>query len=299
MKFNKKAIAAGFLVVLVITLVSFFLLAGTILNFNKQSEEKQKVTLCKDSVRLRASTALSLGGGVEEIKYSPLLCQTIDKKVSGKKEDVEKAIADSMATCWQMFGEGRFKKNIFDTISSFGGDARCFMCYTILVDPSLKFGEKDSIRDLDFQQYLRTTTYRSYTPPNSKENTPAQKESYLQYLQTGGGPGYFFGFLTDQGVKPGRAYAVMYKAKRTDCGVGCTAAVLGGGLSTLLNSFTGNFVGIFVSGGAMIAGGAKLIEDALTAETQIDGIFLVDMTDPNLRSAFANHCSYVSDLAGG
>lgn len=299
MNINKKAIAAGFLVVLVITLVSFFLLAGTILKFNKQSEEKQKVALCKDSVQLRAATAISFGGGAEEIKYSPILCQTIDKKVSGKKEDVEKAIADSMATCWQMFGEGRFKKNIFSTISAFGGDARCFMCYTILVDPSSKFTEKDSVRDLDFQQYLRETTYRSYAPPNGKENTPAQKESYLQYLQTGGGPGYFFGFLTDQGIKPGRAYAVMYKAKYEDCGAVCGVGALGAGASALFSAFTGNFVGTIVSGGALIAGGAKLIEDALTTKTQVDGIFLVDMTDPNLRSAFANHCSYVSDLAGG
>ena len=173
------------------------------------------------------------------------------------------------------------------------------MCYTISVDPSLKFSEKDSIRDLDFQQYLRATTYRSYTPPNSKENTPAQKESYQQYLQFGGGPGYFYGFLTDQGIKPGRAYAIMYKAKYDDCGAGCATAALFGGVTAFTGGLTGNFFQVAAGVGTAAVGLGSMIKDVMTTETKIDGIFLVDMTDPNLRSAFANHCSNVGDLAGG
>ncbi|MBS3169308.1 hypothetical protein J4210_02385 [Candidatus Woesearchaeota archaeon] len=298
---SKKAIAAGVIVVLVVTLVSFFLLAGTIVKFNKESEENQKVTLCKDSVQFRAATTLSVAD-VEEIKLFPPLCQTIDKKVSGDQAKVQKAIADSMATCWQMFGEGRFKKNIFDTISSFGGDASCFICYTILVDPSTKFKENDLVKPADFQTYLLNTPYRSYTPPDSPKGTPKQIESYHQYIQSGNGPGYVYGFLTDQGIQPGRAYAVMYKAKHTD--LGATGALLGVAAGTFAvgSVFTGNILGAIA--GAAVAGktlveGIKLI---ITIQTNIDGIYLVDISDPDLRTAFfegEDHCSYVGDLAGG
>ncbi len=297
--------AMSFLVFLIMTIVAGVLLIWWYYQLNEQSEEKQKVTLCKDSVQLRASTAISLGSGTEEIKYTPILCQTIDKKVSGDKKEVQKAIADSMATCWQMFGEGRLKKNIFNTISSFGGDASCFMCYTIMVDPNSKFKVKDNdagIRDIDFQQYLQDTAYRSYTPQNSKEGTPKLTETYINYIQSGSGPGYFYGFLTDQGIKPGRAYAVMYKAKYTDCGAGCVPAAVFGTLTAFTGALRGNFISTAagtVAGGAGVGG---LIRDVLTTQTQIDGIFLVDMSDPDLSKAFfegENHCNYVADLAGG
>lgn len=295
---SKKAIAAGVIVVLVITLVSFFLLAGTILKFNKDSEEKQKVTLCKDSVRLRAATTLSVADAAE-IKLSPLLCQTIDKKVSGDPAKVQKVIADSMATCWQMFGEGRFKKNIFDTISSFGGNARCFTCYTILVDPSTKFEQNAKVSLGDFQTYLLNTPYRSYTPPDSPKGTPKQIETYLQYIQSGNGRGYVNGFLTDQGIQPGRAYAVMYRAKYTDCETtACESGALAGLGGILVGGPGGIAVGAALTGVSVVS----LIEDAMNIKPQIDGIFLVDISDPDLRTAFfegKDHCSYVGDLAGG
>ncbi|MBI4151599.1 hypothetical protein HY496_01400 [Candidatus Woesearchaeota archaeon] len=294
MKLSKKAIAAGFLVLLVIALVSFFLLAGTYIKFSEKGEEKQKAALCKDSVRLRAATAVNLAG--QEIKYSPLLCQTIDKKVSGSPEEVQKAIADSMATCWQMFGEGQYKKNIFDSISTFGGDARCFLCYTVAVDPSTKF-KVNTIRNLDFMQYLSTTPYRTYGEGASK-----REEKYIQYIQSGAGRGYFYGFLTEEGIKPGRAYGVMYKAKHADIGAGGAAIGAVGAGTALASFFTGNVVGLF--GGAYLAGSALIsaVDTMLQNPTNIDGIFLVDISDPDLRQAFLGgdaHCSYVSDAAGG
>ncbi len=294
--------AMSFLVFLIMTIVAGVLLIWWYYQLNEQSEEKQKVTLCKDSVQLRASTAISLGSGTEEIKYTPILCQTIDKKVSGNKKEVQKAIADSMATCWQMFGEGRLKKNIFNTISSFGGDASCFMCYTILVDPSSKFSVKDSIGAIEFDQYYKSTSYRSYTPPNSKEGTPKLTEKYMDYIQSSGGPGYFYGFLTDQGIKPGRAYGIMYKAKHED--LGPRGAIVGAvGAVAAVGSFAaGNVMGV-VAGGALAASSlSSAVNGLLTAQTNIDGIFLVDMSDPDLSKAFfegENHCNYVADIAGG
>ncbi len=302
MKLNKKAMAISFLVLLVMTIVAGILLIWWHYNLNAQSEEKQKVALCKDSVQLRASTAISLGSGGEEVKYTPILCQTIEKKVSGDKTVVEKTIADSMATCWRMFGEGRLKKNVFNTINSFGGDASCFLCYTIMVDSSPGFAVKDSIRALDFEQYLKDTTYRSYTPPNSKEGTPKLTETYINYIQSGSGPGYFYGFLTDQGIKPTRAYGILYKAKHEDCGSTCATVGVTGALAGVGSFATGNVMGV-VAGGALAVGSlSSAVNDLLTKQTNIDGLFLVDMSDPALRAAFfegGDHCNYVADLAGG
>lgn len=305
MKINStKAMTAGFLVVLIITLVAFFLIATTIYKFTSKSGDASAETLCKDSVALRAAATLSLGKDKStELKTVPVLCKTIDKKISGKKEDVEKIIADKMVKCWQMFGEGRYQKNIFNNINLYGGNAKCFMCYTIIIDDSSSFNKKSGeyISDLEFHDYLGKTTYGFQKAAPAEENKVETRSelNYLNYFQFGGGNGYVTRFLTPEGIKPGRAYAIMFKAKHEDCGSACGLSVVAGG-ATLAASFVTKSVGTGVAGAAAVYGGAEgLIRDALKTETNVDGIIISDMSEENLRHDVLSACYFESDVAGG
>jgi len=305
MKINsKKAMTAGFLVVLIITLVAFFLIATTIYKFTSKSGDTAAETLCKDSVALRAAATLSLGKDKStELKTVPVLCKTIDTKISGKKEDVEKIIADKMVKCWQMFGEGRYKANIFSNINLYGGEAKCFMCYTILVDDSSSFkkDDKEYVSDLEFKDYLRKTNYGFQKAAPTEENKveTRQELKYLDYFQFGGGNGYVTSFLTPEGIKPGRAYAIMFKAKHEDCGTTCGLSLVGGG-AILAASFVTKSGSTAVAGAVAAYGGAEgLIRDALTTETNVDGIIISDMSEENLRHDVLSQCAFVSDVAGG
>src|SRR3989338_8494243 len=113
-KNSKKAMSAGFLVSVIIVILSFMLIAGTIARFFGDAEEKEAEQLCQNSVALRATATLSLGSGAIEARLSPLLCKTIEKEISGDREEVQKMIADKMAKCWDMFGAGTYKTSVFE-----------------------------------------------------------------------------------------------------------------------------------------------------------------------------------------
>ncbi len=301
--YSKKAMTAGFLVVLIITLVAFFLIATTIYKFTSKSGDTAAETLCKDSVALRAAATLSLGKDKStELKTVPVLCKTIDQKISGKKEDVEKTIADKMVKCWQMFGEGRYQKNIFDNINLYGGNAKCFMCYTIIIDDSTQFNKKSGeyVSDLEFKSYLRMTKYGFQKAAPTEENKAETREelNYLDYFQHGGGNGYVTSFLTPEGIKPGRAYAIMFKAKHVDCDkTTCGLSIVGGG-ATLAASFVTKSFGTGVAGAVAAYGGAEgLIRDALKTETNVDGIIISDMSEENLRNDVLSQCGFVQDVS--
>ncbi len=302
--YSKTAMTAGFLVVLIITLVAFFLIATTIYKFTSKSGDTAAETLCKDSVALRAAATLSLGKDKStELKTVPVLCKTLDQKISGKKEDVEKTIADKMVKCWQMFGEGRYKANIFNNINLYGGDAKCFMCYTIIIDDSSQFNKKggEYVSDLEFKSYLRTTKYgfQKAAPVDENKKETREELKYLDYFQHGGGSGYVTSFLTPEGIKPGRAYAILFKAKYTDCGTDCWASAGIGG-ATLLGSFVTKSVGTGVAGASLAYGGvSSLIRDAFNAEPQVDGIIISDMSEENLRHDVLSACAFEQDVAGG
>ena len=107
---NKKAMATGFLISLIIVLATLFLIGSTAYAFNKRAGDLREETLCRNSVGLRAASTIKAAD--TETKIAPLLCQTIDKKVSDDEDDIKKLFADKMTKCWGMFGEGRYKKNV-------------------------------------------------------------------------------------------------------------------------------------------------------------------------------------------
>src|SRR3989338_11616131 len=134
MKISKKAMSAGFLVAVIIVILSFMLIAGTIAGFFADAEEKEAEQLCQSSVSLRATAAISLGKGAIEARLSPLLCKTIEKEISGDRNEVQKIIADKMAKCWDMFGAGVYKTSTFENSNLFGHENNCFVCYVIPVE---------------------------------------------------------------------------------------------------------------------------------------------------------------------
>ncbi|PIN73522.1 hypothetical protein COV20_04840 [Candidatus Woesearchaeota archaeon CG10_big_fil_rev_8_21_14_0_10_45_16] len=281
---------AGFLVSVIIVLTAFVLIAGTIFRFMSSAEDKQAETLCKDSIALRAATSLNVKE--TEFRVSPVLCKTLDKKISGSKEEVESQIAQKMARCWEIFGEGSYKTGAFDNTNLFAGGNKCFMCYTIAIDESSDF-KRDSqgISGQEFQQYLRETTYDK------------KKQTYLDYFQFGGGPGYVVGLLSEEGIKPGRGYGIAFKAKAQDS-EGGGDLLLGGGLSAGIGAigfYTIGIGGSLLGGGAALAGiGAySLISDLITdTKSNVDAIMLVDLSNEEISRAMNEKCEFVSDIGG-
>ena len=204
---SKRGDAAAFIVGTMITLIAFFLIAGVLVRFTAKSSDKEAELLCQNSIALRVRSALQIGesAGIEA-KLVPPLCRTINKKVSGTREQILRQIADKMATCWWMFGEGRYE----DLLSSFGtkgllkvlsyedsGTNQCFNCYTILVDEDkIKGGP---INADEINEFLLKNKY-------AKANV-----SYLDYIQGHGGPGRVV--FTAPQIFPNQAYTISMMPK--------------------------------------------------------------------------------------
>ncbi len=204
---SKKGDAAAFIVGTMITLIAFFLIAGMLVRFTAKTSDKEAELLCQNSIALRARSALQIGklAGIE-VKLVPPLCRTIDKKVSGSREQILRQIADKMATCWWMFGEGRYE----DLLSSFGtkgllkvlsyedsGPNQCFNCYTILVgEDEIKGGPINADEINEF--LLKNKYFRANI-------------SYLEYIQSHGGPGRVV--FTAPQIFPNQAYTISMMPK--------------------------------------------------------------------------------------
>ncbi|GEM_PF-1694948 len=313
-RLNKKG-DISFLVSMALVLVSFMLIGGTIARFISKADDTSAETICQESIAIRSATGVQIGQ--LEAKTSPILCRTIDKKISGDRAEVQKQVADSMARCWWMFGEGRSAKNIFDNLGGVGGANKCFMCYTLALDDHEKFSSQSaSISASDFLNYLATTQY-----PKAKKISDEDKKilsldeqkyqtSYLNYIQSGGGKGAVFLALTsDQGIKPKRVYAVAYKAKADRCAY-CDYLAGGGVLGAV---GTGIFIAVtgtvtvpaligvgtagLVSGGALGYSAADFMNQ-FKGVYFLDSIMLVDISDQTSRDAFYNTCDSVQDIAG-
>lgn len=207
---SKRGDAAAFIVGTMITLIAFFLIAGMLVRFTAKTNDREAELLCQNSIALRARSALQIGklAGIEA-KLVPPLCRTIDKKVSGSREQILRQIADKMAACWWMFGEGRYE----DLLSNFGtkgflkvlsyedsGPNQCFNCYTILVDEDeIKGGP---INADEINEFLLNNKY-------SRANA-----SYLEYIQSYGGPGRVV--FTAPQIFPRQAYTISMMPKNVD-----------------------------------------------------------------------------------
>lgn len=204
------------LVVIVLVIVSFMLIAGLIIRSMSNTDDKKDENLCKDSIVVRAATSVHVDAGPEvDLKLAPYLCKTIDKKVSGDREEIKQQLANSMARCWWMFGEGRYEE-IFDTLKvSDKSENKCFVCSTALIN-------EDSFEPISTQEFYRYLSNTKY--PMVKD------ETYLEYIQQHGGPGAVHLL---ENIEPRKAYGISFlsKNKEVEATAGGAATKIGGGLA--------------------------------------------------------------------
>ncbi|GEM_PF-3577288 len=157
---NKRGSISDFLVNIIYVTAGFIIIFAIINIFHGKADAKSTEAICRGSVALRERTYTEIspfGVKVDSVA-SPLLCKTIDKYLpedkDASKEQIEEELANNLASCWKMFGEGlvedvfkegdRFKKN-------------CFTCYSINLRETSNF--KDEIKSTDFLKYLFDTPY--------------------------------------------------------------------------------------------------------------------------------------------
>ena len=146
---KRKGLAMGQLVIIMLVLVAFFLIAGTIMRFQSKTEGKEAELICHDSLILKAHTKVNLG--VKDVS-TPALCKTIDREFSAKsKEDAMEYVAKSMERCWWIWLEGRYPE-MFGAKGFFGigGDekTKCFVCSTLHYEEGPSFNKLDLISEL-------------------------------------------------------------------------------------------------------------------------------------------------------
>jgi hypothetical protein len=161
------------IVLLIILIVSFAIILFFLVRLNLGKTTEQET--CHNSVVTRAA-------GVLPKDSIPLNCQTqhvcITKDGSCEvltnaytekaktKTEVYSILANLMADCWWMFGEGKLNY-VKDQVKE---NLYCSICYQFAFDNSVDFFENDEIDEKEFYTYL------------SKTNLSDGETSYLYYL---------------------------------------------------------------------------------------------------------------------
>ena len=233
-KVNKRGEVgiAGQLVVIISVVVGLMLIAGAVTKAYARAQDKEPEVLCRNSIALRASTQFNIDNVAvnAQIKPVPVLCNTVDLKITGKREEITSQVAEKIAKCWQMFGEGRFEETFkgqrVDVVPSLLGTAnqpnQCFNCYYLIIDErTIKDvqGKNVPISSEELLQYM-VTHHPSWV--NDSVN-------YLKYIQSYGGSGYFAN-IAPQGIEAGRAYTISFLPKNTDESTINKVTVAGGAL---------------------------------------------------------------------
>jgi len=287
---NKKAVAVNVLVITITSLL-FLIIVGTVIkNIDTNLEEKELEILCEQTVSYRATTAIQINedeGSAKSkfkliqatLKGSPVLCQTIDKKIKGDREEILEQVSDKMAKCWWMFGEGNYEEILHGSSVDvlpfiFGTDEYqngCFDCYNIIIDQdNIKGGDITSEELMDF---VSTETY-------SNSNM-----TYLEYIQSYGGPGRLV-LMAPEGIKADNVYTISMAPKNKEIdesaiwkGVGKIAGGIVG--AVILGAVTGG-VGWIVVGGVLVATGVTYtgwndIKAALMSEREVSSIYFTHL----------------------
>jgi len=170
---KKGEITSQQIVLLIVLIVSFAVILFFIfrLNLGKTSDAE----VCHNSVVTR-------GSGVIPKESIPLTCKTsyicITKDGSCEKmtnpeikkvstaNDVYDVLANQMADCWWMFGEGKLNY----VGKTFNSDLYCSICSQVIFDNSLTMFQNGQINQNDFYDYL------------SIAKMSDQNISYLDYL---------------------------------------------------------------------------------------------------------------------
>jgi|SRR3989338_2154732 len=146
---KKRGMTAATLVAIMITLVAFVLIAGTITRFVAKAEDKQAETVCRNTLALRANAKVEVG---PVSGSTPALCKTLEKKFSAEtQEEAREYISKAMEQCWWIWLEGA-PSEIFGShgIVAFTGDkeAKCFVCYNLIYENGPTISKSDLLQDL-------------------------------------------------------------------------------------------------------------------------------------------------------
>jgi len=171
-KKKKGEITTEQIVLIIVLIVSFAVILFFLIRLNLGKTTDQET--CHNSVVTRSS-------GVLPADSIPLNCKTqyicISKDGSCEEmtspqiekaktqEEVYSILANQMADCWWMFGEGKLDY-VKDQLT---GNLYCSICSQIAFDNSLDMFENGEIDKKSFYEYLSKTNY-------------SEEESYLEYL---------------------------------------------------------------------------------------------------------------------
>ncbi len=310
---------------MIVVVVGFLVIVGLIFFTTSNAEAKEPELICEESVAFRAASAVEFAG--QDIKYAPILCKTEDEVVSGSQEEVLEEFADSMASCWQMFGEGRYKNDVFSSMSIFQQNS-CFVCNTLLIEDikaddgdeplagaafSFPFGveeEGGSISTDEFLEYII-----------EEEHPKLDEVSYLDYFQSYAGDGRIVPIFSGEevdgavevvGIEEDRAYAIAFGSRTSSCDFCDT--LFGGGVATTalgVAAFAYLPVGgtlalytIGAGGVATVVGGTGVFSDVFgdvlyaddfVESRDVSTVYVVDITNSAALEDFGNSCAIVPE----
>jgi len=309
---NKKGQGIHYTIVaIILALASLFILGYGIDKFIDAADEAKFENSCRESVQWRLSTQLQVGNA--DINLVPLVCKTIEKKVTEPdREVVIGQFADDIAKCWWMFNEARQDEllktagNVKDMLGWEDNTNRCFMCYVELVEEESFTGFPEG-----YSQTPETSDFKGMITQNElfdyMESTPYPERknlTYLNYIQNSGGPG---SLVIMEPIIPGNAYAIMFMSKQDD-DAGWTAAdttaagLVSAGAAICFASWGVGCVVASVAGGGYLlfhginVGQAKILEAKREFyESPNRDVSIVVLDD--LESANQAQCS-IGDIAG-
>lgn len=287
---DKKAVAMGQLVIIVITVVAFLLIAGTISRVLAKSQDKEAEYLCHNSVALRMATTVNVAD--TDVAISPIMCKTIDKKIQGDREEIKEQMAYMMARCWWMFNEGRQddlldSAEISDLLGWDDNENKCFLCYTSVIDEKEIPGGPIGAQEMF--SYLKQTDHRQF-----------KGMKYLDYLQSYGGPGKA---AVMDSISSQNAYGIVFMSKsEDDASMGWIDVVVAGIAAVgVVACAIAEPCGI-IAAGVAVAGTAYVVvhgADVLAAKANFyeeeRSVSIVTLDD--LKSIEAGDC-LVKDIAG-
>lgn len=172
-KEKKGELTTQQIIILIILVISFVVLLYFLFVLNPAETSSKQV--CYNSVVLISkgqgligsldcnTNYLCISGGDSCTNFNPTATVEINTE---NKNEILKAIADEMADCWWMFGEGKV-----DYIGKpLGGDPRCAVCSRI------KFDEK-------IQSKIKEITYSElYDYMKTHQSSHDTSQNYLKYL---------------------------------------------------------------------------------------------------------------------
>lgn len=316
----KGQMVMGTLVKIVLALAGLVLIGSLITSFYFKLGDKPIEAVCRESVDFRSMTATSIkfhkATLAEDVKISPLVCQTIDKKLSGTKDEIKKELADLMARCWWQFRLGK-TEDLFKNIPGVDNDNKGFVCYTALIEEIKTDDENKKDDKIPYEELIGLMSKKNSYPKMTKGD-----RSYLDYIQWGGGPGRMMLYLEDGAIQEGYGYEIAFIEKGSDMNSWFgNALLIGGGGAALVGAVviwpaigaagTAKGVvatatalkwvvigsGVAATGATAAAGGIHIKMENLLSQKDVATIMLLDLSDTKKREKFHDNV-FIGDIEG-